>query len=284
MKLYLRNGFLEFEEPLVMGVLNVTPDSFSDGGKFVVIDTALQHTEKMVNDGAHIIDVGGESSRPGAKKVSIEEELERVMPIIESIKDRFEVLVSIDTYKERIAKDAVLEAGADIVNDISALRFSENMAETVAKLDVPVVLMHIKGTPEDMQKGPFYEDLISEIKQYFEVNIDTALAKGIKKEKMIIDPGIGFGKRVKDNVEIIKRLSEFKEFELPILIGLSRKSFLGVLSGETNAGEREAETITANLFAILNGASIIRVHNVKNAVKSIKILKEFAYKMPNFGI
>ncbi|MCI0471614.1 MAG: dihydropteroate synthase [Candidatus Aminicenantes bacterium] len=283
MKLYLRNGFLEYEEPLVMGVLNVTPDSFSDGGRFVVIDTALQHTEKMVNDGAHIIDVGGESSRPGATKVSIEEELERVMPIIESIKDRFEVLVSIDTYKERIARDAVLEAGADIVNDISALRFSENMAETIAKLDVPVVLMHIKGTPEDMQQAPSYEDVIPEIKQYFEVNIDIALAKGIKKEKMIIDPGIGFGKRVKDNIEIIKRLNEFKEFELPILVGLSRKSFLGVISGETNAVEREAETITANLISILNGASIIRVHNVKNTVKSIKILKEFAYKPAHPG-
>jgi dihydropteroate synthase len=275
MKLYLRNGFLEFEEPLVMGVLNATPDSFSDGGKFLTIDPALKHTENMVRDGAHIIDVGGESSRPGAKKVSIEEELERVMPIIEGIKDRFEVLVSIDTYKERIARDAVLEAGADIVNDISALRFSENMAETVAKLDVPVILMHIKGSPEDMQQAPSYEDVISEIKQYFEVNIDIALSKGIKKEKMIIDPGIGFGKRVKDNIEIIKRLSEFKEFELPILIGLSRKSFLGAISGEPNPIDREAETISANIFAILNGASIIRVHKVINAVKAIKILKEF---------
>lgn len=274
MKLYLRSKFLELEEPVVMGVLNVTPDSFSDGGKFLEIDAALKHTEKMVNDGARIIDIGGESSRPWAKKVSIEEEIDRVMPIIESIKERFETLVSIDTYKERVAREAVLEAGADMVNDISALRFSENMAETVARLDVPVVLMHIKGTPENMQEDPFYSDVIAEIKRYFHVNINNALAKGIKKEKIIIDPGIGFGKRSEDNIEIIKKLAEFKQFETPILIGVSRKSFLGNISGEMNPEEREAETICANLISIINGASIIRVHNVKNAVKSIKIIKE----------
>lgn len=275
MKLYLRNKFLELEEPVVMGVLNVTPDSFSDGGEFLEIDAALKHTEKMVNDGAQIIDVGGESSRPWAKKVSVEEEIDRVMPIIESIKDRFDTLVSIDTYKDRVAREAVLEAGADIVNDISALRFSEYMGETIAKLDVPIILMHIKGTPDNMQKDPFYTDVTAEIKRYFRVNIDLALAKGIKKEKIIIDPGIGFGKRPEDNVEIIKKLTEFKEFEVPILIGLSRKSFLGKISGEMNPAEREAETISANIIAILNGAAMIRVHNVKNAVKSIKVIKEF---------
>ena len=274
MKLYLRNRFVEFDEPLVMGVLNVTPDSFSDGGKHLEIDSALRHTEKMIRDGAQIIDIGGESSRPGAEKVSIEEEIDRVMPIIKNIKDRFETIVSIDTYKERVAREAVLEAGADIVNDISALRFSENMAETIARLDVPVILMHIKGTPDNMQKDPFYSDVTAELKQYFHVNIDIALSKGIKKEKIIIDPGIGFGKRLQDNIEIIKKLSEFKEFEVPILIGVSRKSFLGTISGETNPAEREAETISANLIAMMNGASLIRVHNVKNAVKSIKIFKE----------
>jgi dihydropteroate synthase len=261
-----------------MGVLNVTPDSFSDGGKFLEIDTALKHTEKMIKDGAKIIDVGGESSRPGADKVSIEEEIDRVIPIIESIKDRFETIVSIDSYKERVAREAVLEAGADIVNDISALRFSENMAETIARLNVPIILMHIKGTPETMQKEPSYIDVTAEIKQYFHVNIDIALAKGIKKEKIIIDPGIGFGKRVVDNIEIIKKLNEFKEFEAPILIGLSRKSFLGAISGEAIPAEREAETISANVIAIINGADIIRVHNVKNAVQSIKIFNKLVNK------
>ena len=257
-----------------MGVLNVTPDSFSDGGKYYKNEAALKQAEKMVKNGVSIIDVGGESSRPGARPVSADEEIDRIMPIIEAIKDEFEVLVSVDTYKARVARTAVLEADADIVNDISALRFSDRMAETIAKLDVPVILMHMKGTPDNMQKDPFYKDLLPELKQYFYAAIDFALAKGIKKEKIIIDPGIGFGKRLQDNIEIIKGLHEFKEFELPVLMGISRKSFLGAISGESDPIQREAETITANIAAILNGASIIRVHNVKNAVKSIKVLKK----------
>lgn len=274
MNIYLRNGFLEFETPVVMGVLNVTPDSFSDGGYFLEVDTALKHVEKMIQDGAQVIDIGGESSRPGAKAVNVDEEIDRIMPIIERIKAEFEILVSVDTYKERVAREAVLEAGADIVNDISGLRFSENMAETIAFLNVPVVMMHMKGMPENMQVNPGYSNVIEEIKEYFQENIDIALTSGIKKEKIIIDPGIGFGKRLPDNIDIIKNLGQFKEFDLPILIGVSRKSFLGLIAGENDPLEREAETITGNLIAIMNGASFIRVHNVKNAVKSIKVLKE----------
>jgi len=254
-------------------VINVSPDSFSGDG-LADVEEAVARAKRLASEGADIIDIGGESSRPGAQKVSTEEEIDRIMPIIEKVKDEFAVIVSVDTYKERVARTAVLEAGADMVNDISALRFSENMAETIAKLEVPVVLMHIKGTPENMQKSPSYQDLIPELKQYFHTRIDYALSKGIKKEKIIIDPGIGFGKRVEDNIEIIKRLEEFKEFELPILMGLSRKSFLGIISDEPISGEREAETICANIIAVLNGASIIRVHNVKNTVKSIKVLKK----------
>jgi len=272
--IYLRNGFLEFETPVVMGVLNVTPDSFSDGGYFLEVDTALKHVEKMIQDGAQVIDIGGESSRPGAKAVNVDEEIDRIMPIIEKIKAEFEILVSVDTYKERVAREAVLEAGADIVNDISGLRFSENMAETIASLNVPVVMMHMKGMPENMQVNPGYSNVIEEIKEYFQENIDIALTSGIKKEKIIIDPGIGFGKRLPDNIDIIKNLGQFKKFDLPILIGVSRKSFLGLIAGENDPLEREAETITGNLIAIMNGASIIRVHNVRNAVKSIKVLKE----------
>jgi len=278
MKLFLKNDFLELQEPVVMGVLNVTPDSFSDGGQFLLYDSALKQAEQMIKDGADIIDIGGESSRPGAQTVSTEEEIDRIMPIIEKVKDDFAVIVSVDTYKESVARAAVVEAGADMVNDISALRFSEKMADTIAELDVPVVLMHIKGTPENMQKDPFYQDLIPELKQYFHTRIEYALSKGIKKKKIIIDPGIGFGKRLEDNIEIIKSLGEFKEFELPILMGLSRKSFLGIISDEPIPAEREAETTCANIIAILNGASIIRVHNVKNTVKAIKVLK----KLVNF--
>lgn len=280
MKLFLRNDFLDLQEPVVMGVLNVTPDSFSDGGQFLGYDSALKQAEQMIKDGADIIDIGGESSRPGAQTVNTEEEIDRIMPIIEKVKADFAVIVSVDTYKESVARAAVLEAGADMINDISALRFSEKMADTIAELDVPVVLMHIKGTPENMQIKPYYQDLIPELKQYFRTRIEYALSKGIKKKKIIIDPGIGFGKRLEDNIEIIKRLGEFKEFELPIMMGLSRKSFLGIISDEPIPAEREAETTCANIIAILNGASIIRVHNVKNTVKSIKVLNKLV-DLPN---
>ncbi|MCP5102810.1 MAG: dihydropteroate synthase [bacterium] len=274
MKLYLRNQFLELEEPVVMGILNVTPDSFSDGGDFFRNGLGMKQAGQMVKDGAVIIDVGGESTRPGAERVSADQEIDRVLPIIEKIKAELQVLVSIDTYKTRVARAAVLEGGADIVNDISALAFCENMAETIARMDVPVILMHIKGTPENMQKDPYYADLIPELKQYFHNRIDYALAKGIKKEKLIIDPGIGYGKRVGDNIEIIRRLKDFKEFELPILMGVSRKSFLGGITGAADPKDREIETVSAGLISILNGANIIRVHNVKNAVKSIKVLEK----------
>ncbi|MCX6554476.1 MAG: dihydropteroate synthase [Candidatus Aminicenantes bacterium] len=248
MKLYLKNHFIEKSEPLIMGILNITPD-------------------------ADIIDVGGESTRPGAGQLSPEEEIDRVLPIIEKIKEELEVLVSIDTSKADVARLAVEEGGADMVNDISALQFDEHMAATVAELNVPVALMHIKGTPENMQKDPFYVDVIGEINDYFQQRIDFALSHGIKKEKIILDPGIGFGKRLEDNVAIIKNLKRFGEFELPILVGVSRKSFLGRLSGEIVPEKRLAETITANVLAVLNGAAILRVHDVEATVKAMKILR-----------
>ncbi len=274
MKLYLKNEIKELNEPVVMGILNVTPDSFSDGGDFSKKDEAIFHVEKMIKSGADIIDVGGESTRPGAKRVEINNELGRVIPIIEKIKKEFDTIVSIDTYKDQVAETAVTEGGADLVNDISALSFSSGMAEIISKLDVPVILMHIKGTPVDMQLDPHYDDVVKEVIAYFNNRIDFAESKGIKKNKLIIDPGIGFGKRVKDNVNIIKNLKSFKKLGLPVLIGLSRKSFLGAITGETDPVERESETITANLISVMNGASVIRVHNVKNCVNSIKVLKK----------
>jgi len=276
MKLYLKNHFLEKKEPLVMGILNVTPDSFSDGGRFFESSAALQQAREMVAAGADIIDVGGESTRPGAVQLSVDEEIDRVLPVIEKIKEELNVLVSIDTSKEDVARQAVSEGGADIINDISALQFSENMAATVAELNVPVVLMHIRGTPDNMQKDPFYADAVGEIIDYFQERIDFALSRGIKKEKIILDPGIGFGKRLEDNIAIIKNLKRFTEFDLPILIGVSRKSFLGQLSGETIPEKRIAETITANMLAVLNGAAIIRVHDVALAVKALKVLESLS--------
>ncbi len=271
MKLYLRNGFLEKEDPLVMGILNVTPDSFSDAGKFFAPEAALSHARAMAEAGADIIDVGGESTRPGARPVGLDEEIDRILPVIARIKEETGALVSVDTSKEEVARQAVEEGGADIINDISALRFSERMAAVAAELDVPVVLMHIQGTPETMQRAPAYADVIAEISDYFQERIDYAQGRGVKREKIILDPGIGFGKRLEDNVAIVRQLRRFAAFELPLLVGLSRKSFLGLLGGEKAAEHRDAETVAANLVAARNGASILRVHDVAATVKALKV-------------
>jgi dihydropteroate synthase len=276
MKLYLRNSFLEKEAPLIMGILNVTPDSFSDSGRFFDPAAALAHAREMAASGADIIDVGGESTRPGAAPVGLDEEIDRVLPVIERIKEETGALVSIDTSKEEVARLAVEEGGADMVNDISGLRFSERMAGVVAKLNVPVVVMHIQGTPETMQLAPSYSDVIAEISDYFRERIDYARGHGIKMEKIILDPGIGFGKRLEDNIAILRGLKRFAGFDLPLLVGVSRKSFLGQLGGEKVPENREAETITANLVAVRNGAAIIRVHDVAGAVKSLKVWRSLA--------
>lgn len=276
MKLYLRNGFFEKNEPLVMGILNITPDSFSDAGRFYKNSSALEHARAMAAAGADIIDVGGESTRPGAARISAEEEVDRVLPAVEKIKQELAVLVSVDTSKEEVARLAVEEGGADMVNDISALSFSENMASTVAELNVPVILMHIKGTPENMQRSPFYTDVVAEIKDYFQERIDHALSHEIKKEKLILDPGIGFGKRLEDNIAILRNLWQFTAFDLPVLVGLSRKSFLGLLSGEKVPEKRGAESLAANLLAVGYGASILRVHDVAATVKALKVWQGLA--------
>jgi len=275
-KLYLRNGFLEKDGPLVMGILNITPDSFSDAGRFFEPEAAMAHALEMAAAGADIIDVGGESSRPGAAAIGLDEEIDRVLPVISRIKEETGVLVSVDTSKEEVAHRAVEEGGADMINDISALRFSERMATVVAELDVPVVLMHILGTPETMQRDPSYADVVAEVAEYFQERIDYALGRGVKKEKIILDPGIGFGKRLEDNIALIRHLKRFAEFELPLLVGVSRKSFLGQLGGEKTPERREAETIAANLVAARNGADILRVHDVDATVKALKVWRSLA--------
>jgi dihydropteroate synthase len=273
MKLIFPNRTLDKPAPLVMGILNVTPDSFSDGGRFQKLSDAVDRANAMADAGADIIDVGGESTRPGADAVGEEEEMARVIPVIKRIKKARNIPVSIDTYKERVARAAVQDAGADMINDISALRFGAGMADTVARLRVPVVLMHIKGHPKIMQESPRYDDVIIEIRSYFEERIEFALARGIAREKIILDPGIGFGKRVEDNIAIIRRLRQFQYFDLPLMVGVSRKTFLGKIAGETVAEKRMGETLTAQIVAILNGASIIRTHDVKETIASIKIMK-----------
>lgn len=249
----------------IMGILNVTPDSFSDGGRYDDEDSAVSHAIQMLEEGADIIDIGGESTRPGADMVSEEEELKRVIPVVEKIiKKSPNAVISIDTTKSKVAEEAV-NRGAKLINDISALSFDENMAQVAAKHKIPVNLMHIKGTPKNMQKGPFYEDVISEIYEYLLNRIKIAKSAGINN--ILLDPGIGFGKRVIDNYEIIKRLSEFKGLGFPILIGLSRKSFLGK-SLNLGVDERDDVTSVAEAIAIQNGARFIRTHNVKKAVQA----------------
>ncbi len=263
---------------LIMGILNVTPDSFSDGGRFLSVESALARARQLIREGADIIDIGGESTRPGAEPVPTEEELRRVIPVIRAIRQESSVPISIDTYKAAVAQ-AALEAGANIINDISALRFDPQMARVVADARVPVVLMHMLGTPKTMQQNPVYTDVVREIKGFLAERIVFARAHGI--EKIIIDPGIGFGKTVEHNVEILRRLSELKELGCPILIGTSRKSFIGKLGGtEENPlpiPERLEGTIASNVIAVLNGAQIVRVHDVAAMKKALAIVDAVCY-------
>jgi len=245
---------------IIMGVLNRTPDSFSDGGCFMEEDKAVEHAIKLVEEGADILDIGGESTRPGAKAVSVNEELKRTIPIIKRLSKSVGIPISIDTSSYEVAK-AALESGANMVNDINGLKKDLKMADLVASYDVPVVLMHIQGTPEKMQTDPVYLDLISEIIDSLKVSIDIAKRAGVDEKKIIIDPGIGFGKTAEHNLEIINNLNRFKELDKPILIGVSRKSFIGkVLDLEVD--KRIMGTACSCALAIANGANIIRVHEV----------------------
>ena len=253
----------------IMGILNVTPDSFSDGGKWTNIDNALKHCENMISQGADIVDVGGESTKPGARKVELAEELDRVIPVIEKIKQNFDIPVSIDTYKSKVAEEAA-KAGVEIVNDISGLNFDDKMPDVIAKNKMGCCIMHILGTPENMQKNPHYEDVIDEINDYFGAAVKKAMEKGINSNAIVIDPGIGFGKRVIDNLTILNRLNEFNIHGLPVLIGLSRKSFIEkILNSEVD--ERLFSTIGAQVVAFMRGADIVRVHDVKAAFDSLRI-------------
>ncbi|HNX96312.1 MAG TPA: dihydropteroate synthase [Candidatus Aminicenantes bacterium] len=273
MILRLRDRTVEREGPWIMGILNTTPDSFSDGGSYMQPEAALRQAEALVLAGADIVDVGGESTRPGSAGVSLEEEMDRVLPVVERIRENFDALISVDTTKASLARAAVEEGGANLVNDISALRFDERMGETVARLGVPVVLMHMKGTPGTMQQAPEYTDVIGEVKDFFAERIESALAAGISREKLILDPGFGFGKRQEDNLALLRRLAEFRVWEFPLLVGLSRKTFLGRITGEERPSGREIETVTAGVLAVLAGADLLRVHDVRATRKALAVLQ-----------
>lgn len=243
----------------LMGILNVTPDSFSDGGRFFDQTDAVLHAFQMVKDGADVIDVGGESTRPGAEQISVEEELRRVISVILKIRQKTKVPVSVDTYKAEVAKEA-LKAGASIVNDISGLQSDPGMADVIAEAGASVVIMHIKGTPRDMQANPQYDDLLREIYDFLSKEVEFARAKGIRQ--IMIDPGIGFGKTADHNLELINRLEEFRSIGVPVLIGVSRKSFIGRIL-ETPVEARLEGTAAAVAASILHGADVVRVHDVR---------------------
>ncbi len=253
-----------------MGVLNVTPDSFSDGGKFLDPRIAVQHALEMVEEGADIVDVGGESTRPFSQRATANEELERVIPVIQEIRAHSDVIISIDTYKSKVAEEAG-RAGADMVNDISALTFDPEMASVAARLGMYVVLMHIKGTPEDMQKDPCYDDVIREVGDFLKARVTFAVSRGIREEDIILDPGIGFGKRVEDNLKLIKDLRAFKVLGRPLLVGTSMKTFIGKVT-DWPLEERVEGTLASVAISVWNGADIVRVHNVKGARKVVRLV------------
>ena len=264
------NWLVKSEKPyLIMGILNVTPDSFSDGGQFLKVENAFTHSVKMIEEGADIIDIGGESTKPFADPVSTDEELSRVIPVIEKIRSEYDILISIDTTKSKVAEEAIT-AGANIINDVSAMEIDENMLQIAKNYNSPIIMMHMKGIPKNMQNNPTYDHLITEIKDYLSSRVKCAINAGIDKKNIIIDPGIGFGKSVEHNFEIINNLDSFVDLGFPVLLGASRKSFIG-LTLNVEEKDRLEGSIAANVIGLQKGAKIFRVHDVLAAKKSLII-------------
>jgi dihydropteroate synthase len=264
-------ALLASPRPLVMGVLNVTPDSFSDGGRFFSFEAALHEARALAAAGADILDIGGESTRPFAEPLPLEEELRRVLPLIQTVAAEIPLPISIDTYKAEVAR-AALEAGATLINDISALRFDPEMVHLAAEHQVPVVLMHMQGTPRDMQRHPHYDDLIGEIKDFFRERLKFAFSHGLPRDLLILDPGIGFGKTWQHNLEILNRLDAFLDLGCPLMVGPSRKAFIGHILGLPAGEERDIGTLAAQAVAVLRGARIVRTHNVAYARQFLAVL------------
>ncbi len=255
---------------LVMGILNVTPDSFHDGGRYASLEAAMAQARAMAADGAGIIDIGGESTRPGAAAVDVDDEIKRVIPAIEAVAAELETPVSIDTSKAKVAAQA-LKAGAVMINDVTALRGDPRMAAIAAEAGCPVCLMHMLGEPRTMQDNPLYEDVVVQIEEFFQERISFAVSQGIKRENIILDPGIGFGKTVEHNLTILGNLDEFAALALPLMIGVSRKRFIGAVAGENDTAGRLPGTIAANVLARAGGAGIFRVHDVAENVQALKV-------------
>lgn len=260
-------------ETLVMGILNVTPDSFSDGGLFYNTDEAVSHALQLIENGIDIIDIGGESTRPGAKKISEEEEIQRIIPVVKQIRELSpEIIISIDTTKSMVAQKAI-QSGANIINDISGFSFDNKMIDVVRESKVPVIIMHMQGDPSNMQNKPVYDDLIIDISSFFKSKIKLATDAGIKKKQIILDPGIGFGKTVGDNFQLINQLNEFCKLGFPVMIGPSRKSFIGTTLN-LPVDDRLEGTAAAVAVGVMNGARIVRVHDVKEIKRVVTIVEK----------
>ncbi len=269
MQLNCGNQSLSLTNPVVMGILNVTPDSFSDGGKFTTVETASQQAVKMLHEGASIIDIGGESTRPGAARISAEQECDRVIPVITSIRSQSDCIISVDTSKPAVMREAV-NAGANLINDVRALQ-EEGALKTAAELDVPVCLMHMQGDPDSMQRSPHYNDVVAEVKSFLLQRAAAAVNAGIARDKIIIDPGFGFGKTLAHNLALFKSLKQFVETGFPLLVGVSRKSMVGAILNDAPTEERLHGSVALAALASYLGARILRVHDVKPTIDAIKI-------------
>ncbi len=266
-----RGRGLDLRTPLVMGVLNVTPDSFSDGNRYMSGGDALNRVKRLIHEGTDIIDIGGESSRPGSRPVDIDEELRRVIPVIKATRTFSDIAISVDTTKSEVARQALRE-GADFINDISALRFDREMVSVLKDTGAPVILMHMQGTPQTMQTSPQYDNCVQEIFDFFAERIDFCLAGGLSKAQLVIDPGIGFGKRLEHNLLLLKNLRRFRALGCPVLIGTSRKSFIGLASGvDREPYRRVGGSVASSIIALMNGADIVRVHDVMETVEAVRV-------------
>ncbi len=270
MKLVAQGSTLDLSHPHVMGILNVTPDSFSDGGAHNSPIEAVKHANLMINAGATIIDIGGESTRPGAAEVSVEEELARVIPVVEAIAQRFEVWISVDTSKAEVIRQSA-RAGAHIINDIRSLT-EPGALQAAAETGLPVCLMHMQGQPKTMQEAPKYEDVFADVERFFNEHIVRCEQAGIAKEKLLLDPGFGFGKNLSHNYQLLARLGEFHHFGLPLLVGMSRKSMVGQLLN-VGPSERLNGSLACAVIAAMQGAQIIRVHDVKETVEALRVVE-----------
>lgn len=269
MKLHFPSQTLQQNQPCIMGILNLTPDSFSDGGLFINKDNALNHVTQMINDGAQIIDIGGESTRPGASDVSVDEECQRVIPIINAIRETSDIPVSIDTSKTEVMQQAVA-AGASMINDVNALR-AEGAVELAAKLNVPVCIMHMQGLPRTMQYTPSYKNVVQEVKAFLKDRVNVCMKAGIKQKDIIIDPGFGFGKTLEHNLALFKHLTDFEDLGFPLLVGVSRKSMIGQVLNDAPADERLYGSVALATLAAWMNTNILRVHDVKATADALKL-------------